>query len=271
MELAHQLWGRSGAPRLLFLHGMGGTGALWRPIAATLEDEFQILAPDQRGHGQSRPAPGGYTPRDYGQDVVDTVERLGFYPAVVVGHSMGVRTACAVAHLRPAWTRGLVLIDLGFTGPAGGGLGDGLASFLRILPMSFPSRPAAQEFMTRECPDPSIAQYLMAVSTRAPDGGLSFPFDRDALLATLEAAREAAIGPWVREAAGRGIPVWVLRGAQSRVWLADEFQREQAAFAGTPGMRFETFEGAGHGLPFEQRARFVDALRGWVRGLPAPG
>src|SRR5687768_17719997 len=41
-------------PKILLLHGMGGTGALWRPLAAALEDHFEILAPDQRGHGGSQ-------------------------------------------------------------------------------------------------------------------------------------------------------------------------------------------------------------------------
>ncbi len=84
-------------------------------------------------------------------------------------------------------------IDLGFSGVAGGGLGEGLGSFLRILPAEFENRDAAREFMARECPDPSIAQYLMAVSMRAADGRISFPFDRAALLATIEAARDASV------------------------------------------------------------------------------
>src|SRR4051794_24138173 len=103
---------------------MGGTGALWRPIAASLENHFWIMALDQRGHGGSRlvRAPGGrnaqhedYTPLSYGRDVIETLEAESFHPTWLIGHSMGVRTACAAAHLRPEWVRGLVLVDLGFS------------------------------------------------------------------------------------------------------------------------------------------------------------
>ena len=73
----------------------------------------------------------GYTPLEYGRDVVETLEKQNFHPTWLIGHSMGVRTACAAAHLKPEWIQGMVLVDLGFAGPAGGGLGEDLARFLQ--------------------------------------------------------------------------------------------------------------------------------------------
>jgi pimeloyl-ACP methyl ester carboxylesterase len=267
MQLAAKRWNAtSGTERakILMLHGMGGTGALWRPVAAALEEHYSILAPDQRGHGGSRVAsvPGGrtkpgYTPLDYGRDVVETMERESFHPTWVIGHSMGVRSACALAHLKPEWVRGLVLIDLGFSGVAGGGLGEGLASFLRKLPQRFPDRESARAFMAAECPDPSIAQYLMAVSVRLPTGELEFPFDHSALIATIDAARDAPVRTWVRELASRGMPILVLRGERSLVWSLEEFETEREALKASPSVTFEVFAGASHGLPFEKRPEFV--------------
>jgi pimeloyl-ACP methyl ester carboxylesterase len=253
------------------LHGMGGTGALWRPLAAALEDQVQILSPDQRGHGSSRVAatPGGrvqpgYTPLDYGRDLVETVQSENFHPAWVLGHSMGVRSACALAHLKPAWVQGLILIDLGFSGLAGGGLGEGLASFIRKLPERFKSRDEARAFMTAECPDPAIAQYLMAVSVRGPSGEITFPFDHAALIATITAARDASVRTWVKELAGKGMPVHVLRGANSLVWSHAEFESERKLFESFPNVEFEEIEGAGHGLPFEKRVELVAKIRAWM-------
>lgn len=266
-------------PRLVFLHGMGGTGALWRPIAATLETDYEILAPDQRGHGKSQiPTQAGgretpqYTPLHYGKDVIETMEATGFHPAWLIGHSMGVRTACAAAHLRPDWVQGLVLIDLGLSGQAGGGLGESLGNFLKILPLEFHSRAEARAFMEQHCPDPSIAQYLMAVSVRAPSPGaperLTFPFDRAALIQTIHAARDSSVRTWVEELSLKGMPILILRGAQSGVWSKEEFEKEKAHFASVlaprrglrPSVQFEEMEGAGHGLPFEKRIEFVRRL-----------
>ena len=261
--------------KLLFLHGMGGTGAIWRPIAANLENEFDILAPDQRGHGASQiphvsgaRTSVGYTPLDYGKDLVDTLGKLAFYPTWVIGHSMGVRSACALAHLKPDWVKGLVLIDLGFSGAAGGGLGDGLAQFLRKLPTRFSSRAEARDFMSRECPDPSIAQYLMAVSMPDPStvpAGMRFPFDHSALIQTIEAARDSSVSEWVREMGEAGKPILVLRGKKSLVWSHEEFLAEQTRFAKYPSITFEEMEGTGHGLPFEKRIEFIARLRTFVQ------
>ncbi len=278
MKLAYQLWHRPQSHpqvvpnpqsnKIVFLHGMGGTGALWRPIAAGLEDQFEILAPDQRGHGKSQipHLPGGriqpsYTPLDYGKDVVETLDELHFHPTWLVGHSMGVRTAVAAAHLRPDWIQGIVLIDLGFSGVAGGGLGEGLAQFIRVLPESFENREAAREFMQTYCPDPSIAQYLMAVSVRDASHRVHFPFDHSALIQTIIAARDASVREWVKELAERNIPIHVLRGQNSLVWTHEEFESERKIFANYPSVRFVEFANAGHGLPFEQRPAFVEYLK----------
>lgn len=254
---------------------MGGTGLLWRPVAAVLEDEFEILAPDQRGHGKSRipAAPGGretpgYSPIHYAEDVIETMHAQEFHPCILIGHSMGVRTACAVAHLKPEWVRGLVLVDLGLEGLAGGGLGEGLARFIRILPESFPSREAARTFMNENCPDGSIAQYLMAVSVARPadaGGGITFPFDHSALLRTIEAARGTSIRDWVIETARRGIPVLLLRGERSQVWSREEFDSAARELASVPGVELNEVQGAGHGLPFEKRAEFTALLREFWR------
>jgi pimeloyl-ACP methyl ester carboxylesterase len=277
MELAFQLWpsqSRQAATKLVLLHGMGGTGALWRPVAASLENHYTMMAFDQRGHGQSRvstPSGGrdahaeGYTPLDYGRDVIETLEKQDFHPAWLIGHSMGVRTACAAAHLKPEWIQGMILIDLGFSGPVGEGLGDGLGNFLRKLPTSFASRESARQFMTEHCPDPAIAQYLMAVSVTR-DGVLTFPFEHAALIQTIEAARLVSVRTWVRALGVRGMPILVLRGAQSLVWTREQFEEERELLREFPSIVFREFEGAGHGLPFEQRVRFVKEVDEFIRG-----
>lgn len=275
MELSFRHWGEPSdrnieqKPKILLLHGMGGTGSLWRPIAALLEDHFEILALDQRGHGGSQEIPPsdrvhGFSPLAYAQDVAQTLQKIGFYPCVVVGHSMGARTACALAELKPEWIRGLVIVDLGLDGLAGGGLGESLAQFIRILPEHFKSREEARAFMHSHCPDPSIGQYLLAVATLAPStegGGLRFPFDHQALLDTIEAARGTSLRPWVFNAASRGIPVLALRGEQSRVWSRAKFDLDRAGFDPKLPVSFEEIAGAGHGLPFEKRAEFVQRLK----------
>lgn len=271
------------APTLVLLHGMGGTAALWRPIAAQLEHAAHVWALDQRGHGGSQPprAPGqralasDYTPLAYGQDVVETLAHelasRGDAAARVwlVGHSMGVRTAVAVAHLAPERIAGLVLVDLGLSGPAGGGLGRLLESLLVSLPEEFASRRDAQAYLAAHAPDPAIGLYLLAVAQSESGGGRTrFPFDRQALIATLEAARgvDSPVRSWLHAFASRyPRPVYLLRGETSRVWSRDEFEQERQAAQAYPQLHWIEVAGTGHGLPFEKRAWFGEQLIAWTR------
>lgn len=271
MQLEGVTWGKNepGVPRLLLLHGMGGVGALWRPIAAALEADFCLFAPDQRGHGKSAhidPATG-FTPLDYGTDVIETLKERHFFPTWVVGHSMGVRTAVAAAYLKPEWVQGLVLVDLGFSGMAGGGLGEKLAHFLKRLPIAFESRGALREFLEKEAPEPGIARYLQAVALLEGEG-LRFPFDPSSLIQTILAARDTSVRAWLEALVSRAespLSVLALRGLDSQVWLPENYEKEKQHFAVYPSVQFEEVPGAGHGLPFEQRSWFVARLRAWIQ------
>jgi pimeloyl-ACP methyl ester carboxylesterase len=253
--------------KVLFLHGMGGTGALWRPISVALEKSYDVLALDQIGHGKNqRPTQDlTYSPLDYGQDIISQIDEKNFHPTWIVGHSMGVRSACATAHLKPEWTQGLILVDLGLSGPAGGGMGEGLAQFIKILPTGFPSRAEAREFMNKNCPDPSIAQYLLAVATLVPGGGITFPFDHEALRKTIHAVRDFSVRPWLLELVKGGLRVLILRGQESGVFSKEDFENEKEQFQGFGSIVFEEFSGAGHGLPFEKRLEFVAKVQQFIQ------
>lgn len=248
---------------------MGGTGRIWRPIAAALEEVRICLAPDQRGHGKSRPVPseesGCFHAMDYAKDLLHILDLLDLegYPRVhLVGHSMGVRTALALTALAPERVAGLLALDIGISSAWGGGIGVPLSQFLQGLPKHFPDRQEMRRTLLATCPDPAIAQYLSAVAEPAPgpDGGWVFPFDHEALIRTIDQAHHAPIGDWLEAALHRGIPCTFLRGAHSRVWLKPDYEDQRSRYV-HPLLRFEEWENCGHGLPFEQRERLVRYLK----------
>lgn len=268
MKLAYKLWNsqQKEAGKITLLHGMGGTGTLWRPIAALLEEHYSVLAPDQRAHGRSQSADlTSFTPLDFGQDLIETLDSLEFHPTWVIGHSMGVRSATAAAWIRPDWIQGLILVDLGFAGPAGGGLGQGLADFLRLLPLHFKSRSEAREFMNQHCPDPSMGHYLMAVAVTQPDQSVSFPFDKNGLIKTLDAVRDSSIHKWIEKLGERKMPILVLRGKNSLVWSEKDYQLEKERFANFHSIEFKEVENTGHGLPFEKRTEFLSIVLDFIQ------
>jgi len=52
-------WHRQGrGPSVLLIHGVGGDGRNWDPIAHRLAQRFDVVAMDLRGHGGSSPIAG---------------------------------------------------------------------------------------------------------------------------------------------------------------------------------------------------------------------
>lgn len=268
MQLHYEVWKstKPQAENLVMLHGMGGTGSLWRPIAIGLESNFNLLAFDQRGHGKSiQKDEKKYDPVSYGQDVVDSLHGISFYPAYFIGHSMGVRTAVVAASLEPKFCRGLILVDLNLSGIAGGGLGETLLKFLQKIPDRFATRAEAKEFLFAHTPDPSLAQYLLAVSQPDSAGGVSFPFDRAALIKTIDDARGFDTRALILKLAEQGMRILLLRGGESRVWSREDFLQQQKSFEKYPNVEFLEVPGTGHGLPFEKRKEFCEIVKDWAK------
>ncbi len=268
-------------PLLLFLHGMGGTGQMWRPIAALLEEKFYCIAPDQRGHGRSRPLTvnenNAFHATDYARDLVpllrEKVEELHPSSIYLIGHSMGVRSGLATAEmilsseekLKPL-LKGFISVDLALQSKWGGGIGTPLSQFIELLPESFPNRESMRAHLFQHCPDPAIAQYLSAVAKKTNDQPESwtFPFDHRALIQTIAQADEAPIEKWVLNLANSGVPVLALRGEKSKVWLKEDFEITKTKLA-NPQIIFEEWPDCGHGLPFEQRTKFIERIRDFCR------
>ncbi|MFU8815132.1 MAG: alpha/beta fold hydrolase, partial [Pseudomonadales bacterium] len=85
-------------PPLLFISGTGGDLRV-RPnvLDGPLPRQFQVLAYDQRGLGQSSKPAGSYSMADYAEDAAALLSALGWGPVPVVGVSFGGMVAQELA------------------------------------------------------------------------------------------------------------------------------------------------------------------------------
>jgi pimeloyl-ACP methyl ester carboxylesterase len=113
----HYLRTRGDKPPLIALHGLTGSGACWSLLARALEDDWDIVMPDARGHGRSSGPPHGYLYNDHADDVVGLIDALGLAAPVLLGHSMGGMTAAVAARQLGIGIRGLILVDPTFISP----------------------------------------------------------------------------------------------------------------------------------------------------------
>ena len=95
---------------VLFLHGLASDRSTFAGQARWLRDERRCLRVDLRGHGASPIPPGPWRIRDFADDLVALLDRLGVPRAHVVGHSAGGVFATALALDHPDRVAGLFLV-----------------------------------------------------------------------------------------------------------------------------------------------------------------
>lgn len=110
--VVHQ-FGTASAPPLVLLHGLTEAGTTWPDAIDRWGGAWHILAPDQRGHGQSPRLDQDQLRALMDTWVDDLVQLLASLdrPGVVVGHSLGGRVASVAAAAHPDLFRGLLLED----------------------------------------------------------------------------------------------------------------------------------------------------------------
>lgn len=92
---------------IVLLHGVGLDHRMWRPVAARLRDEFEVVTPDLLGHGNSAPAPDGTTLGDLADEVARSVPAR----AHLVGFSLGALVAQHLARYRPELVASLTSVS----------------------------------------------------------------------------------------------------------------------------------------------------------------
>jgi pimeloyl-ACP methyl ester carboxylesterase len=102
-------------PLVVLCHGFPESWYSWRhQIAALAEAGFRVVAPDQRGYGQTdRPEPvDAYTIFHLAGDIVGLVNGLQERSAAIVGHDWGAPVAWYSAQLRPDLFRAVGLLSV---------------------------------------------------------------------------------------------------------------------------------------------------------------
>lgn len=110
-------WGDNGRPNLVFVHGSRDHARSWDRVARAFTNDFRIIAPDLRGHGDSSWAPGAmYSIPEFVLDLSALVDIVGRQPVYLVGHSLGGAVVMLYAGIYPGRVRKLVCIE-GFGPP----------------------------------------------------------------------------------------------------------------------------------------------------------
>lgn len=260
LRLHYLDWGNPAGQPVVMLHGIRLHAHCWNDFSRRLGGRYRVIALDARGHGDSDWSPE----QDYSLDTLceDLAAVLGAQdlpPALVIGHSMGARTAMLYTHLHPTQVARLVLVDMG---PA---LPESIAKidFSRVTqtapPKDFASHEEATDYLAailRLAPREMVVESVVHGMRQREDGRYVWKYDPALSGPPRPAPGEREWDLW-EAALAISCPTLLLHGENSGVVTPEIAARMGSEMK---DCRVEMVKNAGHALFTEQPAVFAESV-----------
>ncbi len=113
---------------LVMAHGSSDDGLCWTNLAKELQNDFEIIMFDARGHGLSDPPKQGDPADVQVEDLAGLIRELKLQKPVLMGHSMGSASVAWFAAKYPEVPRAVVLEDPGLVRRRGNAVPPGMSA-----------------------------------------------------------------------------------------------------------------------------------------------
>lgn len=271
-------WGDPSLPPLLLLHGFPEYGGSWADLAPYLSDRFHLIAPDQRGFGQSW-APEGVDHYKASALVSDMAALIADHaPLVVLGHDWGAAIAYGLAMGRPDLVSRLIIMNGVHPAPFQTALARGGAQSQASQYINFLRAPNSEDHLAEN----GFAKMLELFSAHMDMRWLSGQTRTDYLAQWDGPKRLSAMINWYRASPLRvakpGQPITDLRPLPHDamqitcphllIWgendtaLLPEATQGLEGFA--PDLTRVTIAGADHWLHHQKPVKVAEAILGWL-------
>ena len=235
-----------GQSPILVVHGLSYFSYDWIPVGEALAAEREIILMDMRGFGDSDWSPAAnYSVPAMGGDIIAVLDHAHCKRAVLVGHSMGGRSATYAAAKHPQRVEALVLVDYSpENAPAGS---KRTAATVAAIPERFKTIEEAMAYF-KSSDRKRFEAYLKPV-----DGG--YVVKRDPYFQELfKTGQRPSQGVDMWQLIGEvRCPILSLRGTRSDMYAPETAEKMKAA---NPRLRVVEVD-AGHNIAGENREGFL--------------
>lgn len=261
MELFFRKYGQG--PPLIIIHGLYGSSDNWVSIGRQLAENFEVYLIDQRNHGRS-PHSADHNYQLLKQDLLEFMDSRSIEKAIIIGHSMGGKTAMFFAADYPGRVSHLVVADISPRSYKDTS-SEQLLSHSTIISAMYnidfygiQNRDEIDDILAKNILDSRIRQFLLKNVKRSKDNDYSWLLNiktiRNELINILEGLDENQ-----REITG--FPVLFLKGEKSD--YISEID-EKFIFKIFPYADIETIPNAGHWLHAEQPELFLKKIEEFI-------
>jgi pimeloyl-ACP methyl ester carboxylesterase len=255
----------NGPRTVVILHGLYGVSDNWMTIATSLSEKFRVILPDQRNHGRS-PHQSEHTYEALASDLLDLFREKGLEKVILVGHSMGGKTAMRFTLDHPEFVEHLVVIDIApkdyskFANYAETTANHDyiIDAMLSVNPTPMANRSEIDAALKKLLPNKTLRQFLMKNIRRSPSGQYQWQLNLEALKINLPEIMDGFSKNDKGAATTRSeVPSLFIKGGQSP-YIKDEDSLIINRFF--PKSQIVTIPNAGHWLHAEQPELFLKTL-----------
>ena len=237
---------------IVILHGLFGSARNWQAIAKQLASTHRVYALDLRNHGNS-PWHDSMTYHDLADDVRDFIEQHNLEQAVVIGHSMGGKTAMLLALQYQELVGALVVVDIAPV-PYEHSFIEYVQAMQGLNLSGLGRRDDADEALSAQVPEPGVRTFLLQ-NLVYKDKQFDWRVNLPALSANM-----AELAGFPREVMNRIYfgKTLIIGGGQS-VYVQPEHHR--MIYALFPNAGITVIPNTGHWVHADQPAALVGAIR----------
>lgn len=248
MKLSFRKLG-SGNP-LFILHGLFGSSDNWQTLAKKFAENFTVYLIDQRNHGRSPHSPE-HNYAAMSNDLLELMEDEKLIQVMLLGHSMGGKTAMHFAVTYPERVEKMIVVDIG---PKKYPItNQDIADTLEKVNLDeVKSRKEVEAILSQDIKDPGTLQFLLKNlywDDISPEQKLAWRFNLEALKNNLAAVAEPTPIPYVP----LQMPVLFIKGANSTYLFNSDSKLINTLFSHAS---IVSIPGAGHWVHADKPAEF---------------
>lgn len=252
LQLNYKQFGQ-GQP-LIILHGLFGTLDNWQTLARRLSAHYMVFIIDQRNHGRS-PHDDAFNYEILAEDLRDFMEAQWIYEAIIVGHSMGGKTAMQFALNYPDMVEKLMVVDIGPQQYKGGHQTIFEALFALNLP-TVQNRKEAEAQLATRIDSMAVRQFLLKNLTRNKESG---QYEWKMNLPVIYENYQNILAPITSNETYDGETLFV-KGGKSDYLSSNDINDIRQLF---PKADLHTIAEAGHWIHAEAPDAFFDMILNW--------
>jgi esterase len=239
---------------LLILHGLFGYSDNWQTLGRKFSEHHRVFLIDQRNHGRS-PHSEEFNYDLMAQDLLDLLEENGLEAPVLMGHSMGGKTAMTFALLHPDRLSKLIVVDIA---PKEYPIRhDGILDALLSVDLSqVSSRDEADAQLARAIDHPGVRQFLLKNLYRKEDNSFGWRPNLPAIDRHI-----GEVGAAITAEKPFEKPTLFINGGKSNYIRPEDHGEIEHLF---PQAKIETIPEAGHWVHAEAPDKVYELVRAFL-------